>query len=574
MKKILFLLSIYILLIGCSKEDTPVVTSISFDKNEISIKVGESETLKVIHEPSDLPVPSYTWESSNEDVATITNGKVTAMSVGEATIKVTAAELGLSASCKIKVNPVEAETIVLNTTNQELKIGDEFQLTATIEPENTTDKSITWESNDDKIATVTEEGLVKAVGVGKAIITVTSGNVSVTCNIEVEPIQVTGISLSHEDIEIEITDEFELQATISPEDATNKKIIWSSSDEKIAKVSENGLITGLGEGKTIITAKSEDGGHTAQVNVTVNIKGIKLVPNNISLAFPNGGEIIYVFSHNNKVYLGATWTSDNPEIAAVTAVTEYGVGTNRALIKAKGEGETIITATSAGGLKTATCTVKVEKIKVQQIVINHSSLSLLPTETKQLSALVYPENAYNKELNWSSSNPTVASITQDGLLQANQVGSTTITVKSQDGGATATCTVNVDDITSFISLSFDTFGAPGPVIINGFLTGDMYSVITNNSNQTIELTSLYIYDGYSGRLVGRSTDPTLLGYLSAGHSKNLGMKFNSVYRPIFKWTFKWNDNEYEIQHQYTGSSSLRSTSVQVEQWNKIEPVNE
>lgn len=301
MKKILFLLSIYILLIGCSKEDTPVVTSISFDKNEISIKVGESETLKVIHEPSDLPVPSYTWESSNEDVATITNGKVTAMSVGEATIKVTAAELGLSASCKIKVNPVEAETIVLNTTNQELKIGDEFQLTATIEPENTTDKSITWESNDDKIATVTEEGLVKAVGVGKAIITVTSGNVSVTCNIEVEPIQVTGISLSHEDIEIEITDEFELQATISPEDATNKKIIWSSSDEKIAKVSENGLITGLGEGKTIITAKSEDGGHTAQVNVTVNIKGIKLVPNNISLAFPNGGEIIYVFSHNTIV---------------------------------------------------------------------------------------------------------------------------------------------------------------------------------------------------------------------------------------------------------------------------------
>ena len=570
MKKILFLLPIFILLIGCSKEDTPVVTSISFDKNEISIKVGESETLKVIHEPSDLPVPSYTWESSNEDVATITNGKVTAMSVGEATIKVTAAELGLSASCKIKVNPVEAETIVLNTTNQELKIGDEFQLTATIEPENTTDKSITWESNDDKIATVTEEGLVKAVGVGKAIITVTSGNVSVTCNIEVEPIQVTGISLSHEDIEIEITDEFELQATISPEDATNKKIIWSSSDEKIAKVSENGLITGLGEGKTIITAKSEDGGHTAQVNVTVNLKGIKLTQNNILLAFPDGREVIHVlYSHNDKAYLEATWTSDNPEIAAVTG---DGVGTNSALIEAKGEGETIITATSADGLKTATCTVKVEKIKVQQIVLNHSSLSLLPNETKQLSALVYPENAYNKELNWSSSNPTVASITQDGLLQANQFGSTTITVKSQDGGATATCTVNVDDITSFISLSFqsDLSGYfPGGTII-----GDVYSVITNNSNQTIELTSLYIYDGY-GKLVGYSTDPTLLGNLSAGSSTSLGMHFSVVYRPIFKWTFKWNDNEYEIQHQlYGGSSSSRSTSIQVEQWNKIEPVNE
>lgn len=570
MKKVLFLLSICILLVGCSKEDTPrIVTSISFDKNEISIKMGESETLKVIHEPSDLSAPSYTWESSNEDVATVTNGKVAAISVGEATIKVTASQLGLTTSCKIKVNPVEAETIVLNTTNQELKIGDEFQLTATIEPENTTDKSITWESNDDKIATVTEEGLVKAVGVGKAIITVTSGNVSVTCNIEVEPIQVTGISLSHEDIEIEITDEFELQATISPEDATNKKIIWNSSDEKIAKVSENGLITGVDVGKAIITAKSEDGDHTAQVNVTVNLKGIKLTQNNILLAFPNGTEVIHVlYTHNDEAYLEAKWTSDNPEIAAVTG---DGAGTNSALIEAKGEGETIITAISADGLKTATCMVKVEKIKVQQIVLNHSSLSLLPGETNQLSALVYPDNAYSKELNWSSSNSTVASITQDGLLQANQVGSTTITVSSQDGGATATCTVNVDDITSFISLSFSTSSIAN---INGFITGDLYSVITNNSAQTVELTSLYIYDGYSGRLVGYSTDPALLGNLSAGNSTNLGMKFNSVYYPIFKWTFRWNDNEYEIQHQYTGSSGWRSTSVRVEQWNKIEPVNE
>jgi uncharacterized protein YjdB len=483
MKKILFLLPIFILLIGCSKEDTPVVTSISFDKNEISIKVGESETLKVIHEPSDLPVPSYTWESSNKDVATITNGKVTAMSVGEATIKVTAAELGLTASCKIKVNPVEAETIVLNTTNQELKIGDEFQLTATIEPENTTDKSITWESNDDKIATVTEEGLVKAVGVGKAIITVTSGNISVTCNIEVEPIQVTGISLSHEDIEIEITDEFELQATISPEDATNKKVIWQSKNPNIAEVDDNGNITGVNEGNTIVTAKTEEGNFSASCNVTVNLKGLRLTMSDIKM-LPNTEELIWVlYSTSDKAYVNATWSSSNPNVARVIG---DGPGTNSALIKALSIGTAIITATSA------------------------------------------------------------------------------------DGSKTATCTVNVDDITSFISLSFQA-GTPGPVTINGFVTGDIYSVITNNSNQTIELTSLYIYDGYSGRLVGYSTDPTLLGNLSAGSSTNLGMKFNSVYYPIFKWTFKWNNNEYEIQHQYI---TYRSTSVPVKQWNKIEPVNE
>ena len=359
MKKILFLLPIFILLIGCSKEDTPVVTSISFDKNEISIKVGESETLKVIHEPSDLPVPSYTWESSNEDVATITNGKVTAMSVGEATIKVTAAELGLTASCKIKVNPVEAETIVLNTTNQELKIGDEFQLTATIEPENTTNKSITWESNDDKIATVTEEGLVKAVGVGKAIITVTSGNVSVTCNIEVEPIQVTGISLSHEDIEIEITDEFKLQATISPEDATNKKVIWQSKNPNIAEVDDNGNITGVNEGNTVVTAKTEEGNFSASCNVTVNLKGLRLTMSDIKM-LPNTEELIWVlYSTSDKAYVNATWSSSNPNVARVIG---DGPGTNSALIKALSIGTTIITATSADGSKQASCTIVVQEI--------------------------------------------------------------------------------------------------------------------------------------------------------------------------------------------------------------------
>lgn len=570
MKKTLFLFSIFVFLVGCSSDDDPkVVTSISFDKSEISIKVGNSETLKVSHVPSDLPAPSYKWDSSNNDVATISDGKVTGISVGEAIIKVTATQLGLTTSCKVKVTPIEVEKITLNVTEQELTIEDEFQLTAVIEPENTTDKSIIWKSNNEDVVTVTDKGLVKAIGIGEAIITVTSGNISATCNIFVQPIHVTGISLSHEDITIEITDEFELRATISPEDATNKKIIWNSSDEKVAKVSEAGLITGVGEGKTIITAKSEDGDYTAQVDVTVNLKGIKLSQNDLILAFPDGTEVIHVlYTHNDEAYLEATWTSDNPEIATVTG---DGVGTNSAFIEAKGEGETIIKATSADGLKTATCVVKVEKIKAQQIILNHSSLSLLPSETKQLSALVYPDNAYNKELNWSSSNSTVASITQDGLLQAEQVGSATITVKSQDGGATATCTINVDDITSFISLSFQAYSL---VTINGFITGDIYSVIANNSNQTVELTSLYIYDGYSGRLVGYSTDPTLLGNLPAGSSTNLGMKFNSVYYPIFKWTFKWNGNEYEIQHQFTGSSSWRSTSVRMEQWNKIEPVNE
>jgi len=205
-----------------------------------------------------------------------------------------------------------------------------------------------------------------------------------------------------------------------------------------------------------------------------------------------------------------------------------------------------------------------------------SDIKMLPNTEELIWVLYSTSDKAYVNATWSSSNPNVARVIGDGpgtnsaLIKALSIGTAIITATSADGSKTATCTVNVDDITSFISLSFQA-GTPGPVTINGFVTGDIYSVITNNSNQTIELTSLYIYDGYSGRLVGYSTDPTLLGNLSAGSSTNLGMKFNSVYYPIFKWTFKWNNNEYEIQHQYI---TYRSTSVPVKQWNKIEPVNE
>lgn len=476
MKKVLFLLSICILLVGCSKEDTPrIVTSISFDKNEISIKMGESETLKVIHEPSDLSAPSYTWESSNEDVATVINGKVAAISVGEATIKVTASQLGLTTSCKIKVNPVEAETIVLNTTNQELKIGDEFQLTATIEPENTTDKSITWESNDDKIATVTEEGLVKAVGVGKAIITVTSGNVSVTCNIEVEPIQVTGISLSHEDIEIEITDEFELHATVSPVDATNKKINWTSSDERIAKVNEEGIVLGISKGQIKITAKTEDGGYTKECKVTVT------------------------------------------------------------------------------------------DIKVKGVSLNHLDLKLTIGESRTLLAIIAPENAANKSVKWTSSNPSVASIDQNGSLLTLNNGNTVITVETDDGYYRASCNVTVSSLDRLVTII-----ARGKNLYQtstGFYV-TFHSRFTNPTSKPIQILSIYLVSPF-----GTISQSQIGGGITLVNNGSQYFSFNSLFfeSSYIDNAFVQMLEQYKVVYQFVseGKSYQVEQNIDARTWSNI-----
>ncbi|WP_418892891.1 Ig-like domain-containing protein [Limibacterium fermenti] len=468
-------------------------------------------------------------------------------------------------SCEKKDDPVVTSISIPNEITMD--IGSSKKVEVKHVPADLPAPAYEWQTSDAEIFTVDNKGNIQALKVGEATLAVKAPalNLSASAKIKVVPIHATGITLSHKDVVMEMTDQIKIQATLAPENATNKKVIWSSGDEKIAQVDQNGTVTGMMTGKTVITAKTEDGDFTAQCNVTVNLKGIKLSMNDIELAFPDAAEVIHVlYSTNNEAYLEAIWSSSNPSVATVTG---DGKGTNSALIKAVAEGEAVITATSADGSKTATCTVKVVKVKVQQVSLNYSSVSLLPDETKQLSAIISPTNAYNKGLTWESSNSSVATVTQEGLLKAHQLGSATMTVKSDDGGASTTCSVLVQDITSFISLSFR---GSGGVIINGFVTGDLYSEITNNSSQAIELTSLYIYDGYSGKLVGYSTDPSKLGNLTAGSSTNLGMKFNSVYYPIFKWKFKWNNQEYEVQHQY--SSSLRSTSLKGKKLNLIDGI--
>lgn len=476
MKKVLFSLSLFLLISGCGKEDTSkIVTSISLENDEISIKIDETKTLKVIHTPSDLPVPSYVWKSWDNDVAIIKDGKVTGISVGETTISVIATELGLTASCKIKVNPVEAETIILNTTNQELRIGDEFQLTATIEPVNTTDKSILWESNDDKIATVTDKGLVKAMGVGKAIITVTSGNISVLCHIEVSPIHVSGISLSHDDIEIEVTDEFKLHATVSPEDATNKKINWTSSDERIAKVNEEGIVLGISKGQIKITAKTEDGGYTKECKVTVT------------------------------------------------------------------------------------------DIKVKGVSLNHLDLKLTIGESRTLLAIIAPENAANKSVKWTSSNPSVASIDQNGSLLTLNNGNTVITVETDDGYYRASCNVTVSSLDRLVTII-----ARGKNLYQtstGFYV-TFHSRFTNPTSKPIQILSIYLVSPF-----GTISQSQIGGGITLVNNGSQYFSFNSLFfeSSFIDDAFVQMLEQYKVVYQFVseGKSYQVEQNIDARAWGNI-----
>ncbi|MBQ2398998.1 MAG: Ig domain-containing protein, partial [Muribaculaceae bacterium] len=174
--------------------------SITLNVTEASLKVDETTTLTATVLPETATNKSVTWTSSNEYVAIVdTNGLVTAIALGEAIITATTTDgTNLSASCKVTVVPTLAMSIELDKTELDAMEMTEIQLTATVLPENTTNKGVVWSSSDNEIASVDETGLVKMLRVGSVVITATTvdgSDLSASCHITI----VVGIDDFEED---------------------------------------------------------------------------------------------------------------------------------------------------------------------------------------------------------------------------------------------------------------------------------------------------------------------------------------------------------------------------------------
>lgn len=222
------------------------------------------------------PEKAVTWTSSDTKVLYVSpGGKVTAVGGGTATV--TASVGGMKTSASITVTAA-AETpqetvssIKLNKYSLTLYMNEEGeQLTATIQPASFA-KSIVWNSSDTKVASVSDSGLVTAVGPGTCIISATAGDrhVSATVSVLAARVRVTGVSFGETKHEIPMGGTAKLTATIAPADATVKTLVWTSDDPGIASVSRTGIVTAVSVGTTKIHATSVDGNHSAEVTVTV-----------------------------------------------------------------------------------------------------------------------------------------------------------------------------------------------------------------------------------------------------------------------------------------------------------------
>jgi uncharacterized protein YjdB len=216
------------------------------------------------------------WWSNREDVLDEINKPI---EITEDTI-IKAITIGFGredsdiATFEYKIEVVDVTGVSISEGDQTLEEGETVQLNAVVEPENATNKGVTWSTSDEAVVTVSETGLVTAVSEGEATITVTTEDGSFTDSITVtvekpSAVPVTGVSISEGDQTLEEGETVQLNAVVEPENATNKGVTWSTSDEAVVTVSETGLVTAVSEGEATITVTTEDGSFTDSITVTV-----------------------------------------------------------------------------------------------------------------------------------------------------------------------------------------------------------------------------------------------------------------------------------------------------------------
>ncbi len=273
--------------------DAIKVEEITVTAAATSVVVGGTTKVSAKVTPEDALDTSVIWGGSDDKVALVTaDGTVTAVGEGKVTITAT------STDSKDTTEPVQgtveitvtadanpAAAIALDKTEATIKMDETVTLKATVTAKDTTKDctdSVIWGSADEKIATV-KDGVVTPVALGTTTITVTAGDKTAECKITVAATPVEKITLAADPTTITVGDTMTIAATVTPDDATDKTVTWTSSDEKVATVAD-GKVTAVAAGKTTITATANDGSKvTATVEITVEEVPAELTGTKVTL---------------------------------------------------------------------------------------------------------------------------------------------------------------------------------------------------------------------------------------------------------------------------------------------------
>ena len=425
--------------VGSGEEPSKTTVSIA-DGYATSMDKGATQQLKAKVSPDDK-AGRVVWSSSNESVLTVdANGLVAA--VGDGTASITATVDGVSATTDaitVTTPVVRVSSVSLSASNLKLAVdGEPSTLTATVEPDNATNKNVSWSSSDPEVATVAD-GVVTPVKAGAATITVTTedGEYSATCKVTViQP--ATGITLDKQKVTLVGAATEQLKATVVPAEA-DQTVVWKSSNDSVATVDQTGKVTSVSKGAATITASTEDGTYSQDCAVTVSNPATSLTVDQSSLNLAKGEEGTVKASLAGALAGEVDETKlalDDTGASKAFKVVDNGDGSYTVTALKTGSGSFVITA----GSLSQTVSVSVTN-PAQKVELNKTNLSFTVGDASaKLSATVTPADADDTTVSWTSSDSSIATV-KDGVVTPLKAG--TVTITATCGDKTATCAVTV-----------------------------------------------------------------------------------------------------------------------------------
>ncbi|MBE5965283.1 MAG: Ig domain-containing protein, partial [Lachnospira sp.] len=407
------------------------LTGITLSATSATLNVGGTKTLTVTYNPSNTTdSKTVTWTTSNSTVATVSNGMITAKGPGTATITATCGNK--SATCTVTVKQ-PLNSISLSDTNITMNVGTNEILSVVFNPSNTTDsKTVIWTTSNSTVATVSN-GKITAKGPGTAIITATCGNKSATCTVTVKQ-PLTGISLSSARLKLNVGESNTLSVIYNEANTTdNRTVIWTTSNSSIATVS-NGKVVAVAPGTVTITATCGSNTATCELNVKQPLISIELDKNSLTMDIGDSNTLNVTYNPSNTTdNKDVMWSSNNESVAIVVngKVTAIGAGT--------------ATITALCGNQKYICTVKVNTPEID-ISISETNINLEIGNSKKIE-ITYNSGSLpeNKTICFKSSNSSVATVSESGVITAVSSGTVTIIVETNDGEQLASCEVTVQN---------------------------------------------------------------------------------------------------------------------------------
>lgn len=414
------------------------VTSIVLNTTDITVRKGQVFWLNATCLPENADNKIVTWESRDTDICKVENdGKVTATGAGTTSVICTNTDTGLTAYCVVTVTqPVTG--IKLNSDYQELWVGAKYAVIPTVEPSDAENKKVTYLSSDTSVATIDENGVVTALKGGSCVIEVTTEECQLTaaCTIAVKE-YVSDISLSETDKFMNVGATGTLIATVSADTATNRNVVWSSSDNSVCYVDGSGNISAKGVGNAVITATAADGSGvsaTCIVKVVNPVTGIDVEPGTVRLLVGDSQKVTANIYPEDATVKSVTWTSSNESIATVDEDGE---------VFALSSGKVKITATSQDGndIKGICWVYVTPGVNISSLRINSKDIYMLTGRSRKLSVIVRP--AVNTDsYQWYSSDTGIVTVDDNGVITTVGPGTADVYVISDAAGVESTCTVH------------------------------------------------------------------------------------------------------------------------------------